>query len=276
MMAKRVGWISATVLWVTLCAMAAAKVAGQDVGSMFDPMLSETAAEHWLPTKDARQVPGGGYYLAYDGRARTARYVLELLTRTSLRKKVTRAAGFRADEDAPAEARATPASYERSGYDQGHLAPAADWMGSDKQQAATFILSNAAPQMPSINRGVWKALESHVRTVAEESNGAVVITAPLYMPDPGEKSFTIEVIGKDRVWVPSHFGKAMLCQDGVGRWSMSAWIVPNVAVEDPDYHCYSVTMDEFESALGIDLWAALPDGIEKELEKRPKLVPVPE
>lgn len=53
--------------------------------------------------------------------------------------------------------------YTRSGYDKGHLAPAADFAHSRVDMAATFDYVNCLPQRPSLNRGEWKRDETKVR-----------------------------------------------------------------------------------------------------------------
>lgn len=53
--------------------------------------------------------------------------------------------------------------YSRSGYDKGHMAPAADFAHTRKEMAVTFDYINALPQTPSLNRGEWKRDETRVR-----------------------------------------------------------------------------------------------------------------
>lgn len=226
--------------------------------------LAAIAVDDWLPTRDAR--PVGDYWLSYDGRTKSARYVVEYLTARSLAKRVDRAAGFRADLDALSEARASTADYEASGYDQGHLAPADFHKADDDKQSATFVLSNAAPQVPECNRGCWRLLEAHVRTLAEESEAAIVITAPLYLPDK-DGNVVLKTIGVNRVFVPTHFAKAVIRQSaGSDLPEVMAWIVPNSKAVGNDLTKYLVSIDDFEAGAGIDVFAPLPDDIEKSLE----------
>ncbi|HOQ45230.1 MAG TPA: DNA/RNA non-specific endonuclease [Bryobacteraceae bacterium] len=53
---------------------------------------------------------------------------------------------FRADPELPRGRRAEPSDYSKSGYDQGHMAPAADFTRSVEAMKATFVLSNAFPR----------------------------------------------------------------------------------------------------------------------------------
>lgn len=59
------------------------------------------------------------------------------------------------------------ADYVGSGFDRGHLSPAADnaCQGTDVM-AESFYFTNMAPQYPGLNRGQWKFLEDHTRELA--------------------------------------------------------------------------------------------------------------
>lgn len=54
---------------------------------------------------------------------------------------------------------ALPEDYKNSGYDRGHLAPAADMGWSKKTMSESFYMSNMSPQVPDFNRGIWMHLE---------------------------------------------------------------------------------------------------------------------
>lgn len=73
---------------------------------------------------------------------------------------------FRTDYYVPAP-RAKSRDYVRSGYDRGHLCPAADRKSSLRRYRATFIMTNVAPMCPALNRGPWKRAEQMARNIAE-------------------------------------------------------------------------------------------------------------
>ena len=66
---------------------------------------------------------------------------------------------------------ARDADYKASGYDRGHLAPAADMGWSTQAMQESFYYSNMSPQLPAFNRGIWKQLEELVRdwAIAEDT-----------------------------------------------------------------------------------------------------------
>lgn len=59
----------------------------------------------------------------------------------------------------------TPKGYSHSGYDEGHMADAADFSAKGKceLEESTFRFYNALPQTPELNRGIWKVWETTIR-----------------------------------------------------------------------------------------------------------------
>ncbi len=54
---------------------------------------------------------------------------------------------FQEDESIPEKFRAKLLNYVKSGYDRGHMAPAADIRTTQKALDETFLLTNIAPQV---------------------------------------------------------------------------------------------------------------------------------
>jgi len=71
------------------------------------------------------------------------------------------------------------ADYKNSGYDRGHLAPAADMCYSYQTMVESFYLSNISPQTPSFNRGIWEKLEQQVRQWAIDDKAVYVVTGTI-------------------------------------------------------------------------------------------------
>ena len=98
---------------------------------------------------------------------------------------------------------ATDVDYEGSGYDRGHLAPAADMAWSEKTIIESFYYSNISPQKPSFNRGIWKQLEELVRVWAIENDSIYIITGPILESN-------LLSIGPGKVSIPNYFYKVIL------------------------------------------------------------------
>lgn len=207
------------------------------------------------------------FYLSYDGRSKCPNWVLEYLDKNSLIKTVKRDnLRFRIDTRLPIESRATPDDYVGSGFDIGHMAPAADHVTDEDDLKSTFVISNAVPQLPSVNRGIWNRLEDYVRVQAV-NNQVWVMTCPVWKPD--KNVLTIKTIGINNVWVPTHCAKSILIKTPTNFLIMSSWLIPNDnTVEHDSIDNYKLATDELEDYLGFNLWSNLEDDLQNKLERQ--------
>jgi endonuclease G len=152
----------------------------------------------------------------HSGKTRTPIYVAERLNKVILsnaHKK--RTDEFFADARLSRSERAELEDYRGSGYDRGHMAPAAD-MSTDESMAQCFSLANMVPQAPINNRNAWAKLEKDTRKYIKRAIGDVyVITGPVFEP----KSKTI---GANHVWVPKYLYK--LIYDPAANKVWAHWI----------------------------------------------------
>jgi DNA/RNA endonuclease G (NUC1) len=128
-----------------------------------------------------------GYITGHNDRNKTPDWVIEHLTPNLTDGEATREdQDFHADPALPEAASAQPADYEKSDFDQGHQAPAADFKGKQDFLDDTFFLSNAVPQVgPGFNRSIWRSLETHVRKLVGGGRKELyVITGPIPQSSP--------------------------------------------------------------------------------------------
>jgi endonuclease G, mitochondrial len=86
--------------------------------------------------------------------------------------------------------------YIKSGYDRGHMAPAADNQCSGKDaMIESFYFSNMTPQHGQLNRGDWKTLEMRTREIAKSLDSIKVWTGSV-----GEKIKIGTVSVPDKCW----------------------------------------------------------------------------
>jgi endonuclease G len=86
--------------------------------------------------------------------------------------------------------------YIGSGYDRGHMAPAADNQCSGQDaMIESFYFSNMAPQYGQLNRGDWKTLEMRTRELAKSLDSVKVWTGSV-----GEKTKIGRVSVPDKCW----------------------------------------------------------------------------
>lgn len=133
---------------------------------------------------------------------------------------------FKEDERIPILFRSKNSDYFRSGYDRGHMVPAADSKISQIAMDETFLLSNIAPQIgEGFNRDYWAHLEDYVRRLTNKFENLYVFTIPLYLPrlqEDGKWRVNYEVIGNPpAISVPTHFAKVIYAQGKPGDRSIS-------------------------------------------------------
>jgi len=198
-----------------------------------------------------------GYTLSYNEKHEQANWVAYELTSSETTKIAERTNDFRPD-DAIKTGSATNEDYEGSGYDRGHLAPAADMGWSTKSMEESFFYSNMSPQVPRFNRGVWKKLEEQVRQWAKDNQSIYVATGPILTDN-------LPTIGPDKVSVPRYYYKVILDYTepelkGIG------FILPNASSTLPLQY-FAVTIDSVEHLTGINFFPALPYKQEQAIEK---------
>ncbi|MBE9569904.1 MAG: DNA/RNA non-specific endonuclease [Proteobacteria bacterium] len=105
-----------------------------------------------------------GYALSHDADRKVPDWVAYHLTKDRVGGDVPRSNDFRADPDLEPFKRSELMDYRGSGFDRGHMAPAAIMMWNAQAMSESFLLSNMAPQIgPGFNRGIWRTLESKLR-----------------------------------------------------------------------------------------------------------------
>lgn len=148
-------------------------------------------------------------------------------------------------------------NYKNSGFDRGHLCPAADRSFSYKAFEETFLTSNISPQDRAFNAGIWNRLEHKIRFWVKGRGALLVVTGGILEPD-------LRTVGPERVSVPDFFYKIVL--DHVGdNYKMIAFIIPHEPSDKPLLD-YVVSVDEIEERTGIDFFGILPDPLEDRLE----------
>ena len=154
---------------------------------------------------------------------------------------------------------AESSDYRNSGYDRGHMAPAADMKWSKVAMDESFLMTNICPQVKSLNSGIWHRLEQRVREWAARDSSIIVVCGPIFTPGK-----PVEQIGEIGVAVPHRFFKALYAP---GRNIGIAFIFDNDKVKG-ELRKYAVTIDSVERETGLDLFYNLPDDIENEVENQ--------
>jgi endonuclease G len=165
-------------------------------------------AVYGFPTyskQDVTLICREGYLTAHNNKAKIPLYSAYLMTPEHATGCSSRDSSFEVDRSLPPSVRSGNKDYAKSGYDIGHMVSAEDLKYTPVAQAVAALLSNAAPQLPEFNRGVWKKLEDTSRGWALSRNHSLqVYVAPIVNT---KQDVTI---GKGRVFVPRGFVKILI------------------------------------------------------------------
>lgn len=163
---------------------------------------------------------------------------------------------FAEDTEVP-EPRATDWDYYNSGYDRGHMCPAADNKWSKKAMEESFLFTNMCPQNGNLNRGDWNEMEMACRKWAKKYGDLYIVCGPILYKGKHK------TIGKNKVVVPEAFFKVVL-RTGDNPQAIG-FIYKNTSGNRPK-DSYVNTVDEVERITGIDFFPSLPDDVEKKVE----------
>ena len=163
---------------------------------------------------------------------------------------------FAEDTEVP-EPRATDWDYYNSGYDRGHMCPAADNKWSKRAMEESFLFTNMCPQNGNLNRGDWNEMEMACRKWAKKYGDLYIVCGPILYKGKHK------TIGKNKVVVPEAFFKVVL-RTGDDPQAIG-FIYKNTSGNRPK-DSYVNTVDEVERITGIDFFPSLPDDVEKKVE----------
>ena len=203
------------------------------------------------------------YRLQYNEEAEQASWVAHVLEGKQLKaKKNKRSDSFRMDPLVSTKS-AAKSDYKRSGYDRGHLAPAADFSFDKKAMKESFFMSNMSPQKPGFNRGVWKKLEEKTRKWALEHERLYVVSGPVLNPNS-----IVDQIGKSEVWVPEAYYK-IIVDIQPPEYKSIAFLMKNEKSDRP-LESFVVSIQTIEKETGIDFFPPLGSGHPLEIQSNPQ------
>lgn len=199
-----------------------------------------------------------GYAFVYNETHEQAKWVAYCLTKKETQGSLERSDHF-VEDPMVKTGTAANADYSKSGFDRGHLAPAADMKWSELAMDESFYYSNMSPQLPAFNRGIWKKLEEQVRDWAISLDSVLIVTGPIL----GE---SLPSIGANKVSVPKFYYKAIL--DFKGEHSKAiAFVLPNQGSKAP-LMSFAITIDALEKLTGMNFFYQLEDHLEQSVEAK--------
>lgn len=220
--------------------------------------LLDSLTTHTVPS-DAEVVKHTAYISAYSSTYKQPYWVSHIITKDILFGTNYKDNGF-IPEKLSKTTTADSSDFMNSGYDRGHMAPAADFRWNKDAVAESYYYSNIAPQLPEFNRGTWAKLEMFVRSLAIQANELYVITGPILNYKLGKLQQ-----GSYTVATPKYFYK-ILYDLYPPNYKAIAFLMPNKNIPF-EIDKYVVPIDSIESLTGIDFLPSLDDTLENQLEQ---------
>lgn len=200
-----------------------------------------------------------GYTVSYNHHTLCPNWVAYELTKQETDGTLPRDDNFCQDPDISGN-QADLSDYRGSGWDRGHLAPAADMKWSKQAMDECFYLSNMCPQNHTFNAGAWEKTEKMGRRLAKNLGNVYIVTGPIF--DKHEHG----TIGDNQVQVPDSFFKAFLVQKN-NAYHAIAFIMKN-SEEKQNLKQSAVTVDSLETVIKRDLFCNLPEETQNQAESR--------
>lgn len=211
-----------------------------------------------IPQTDSTEkiIQHTAFSLVYAEQHEQAKWVAYELTKEHTQKAYERSNHFYQDtliESGSADDK----DYLSSGYDRGHLAPAADFSWSETTMNESFLYSNMSPQVPAFNRGVWKRLEERVRNWARLYQKIYVVTGPVFTPN-------MPSIGPNKVSVPTSYYKVILDMNPKAPKAIGFLLLNESS--QLELSSFALSVDSIEQVTGINFFWLLNDELEEKLE----------
>jgi endonuclease G len=206
------------------------------------------------------------FALSYNNSRATANWVSWRITKSDL-GEFDREDDFRPDASLPKGwTRVTPSDYTGSGFDRGHLCPAADRSGSAEAISTTFLMTNMIPQTPDLNRGVWARFEGYLRTLVTRGSDVYIIAGAYGDKGKLKKKVTVPTSNwKIAVVLPA--GSAISAIDEDTR--VIVVDMPNVSgIKNADWQTYRTTVRDIEQKTGYDFLSNLSQNLQNALENK--------
>jgi endonuclease G, mitochondrial len=213
------------------------------------------------------------YAMLYDRTTNTAAWVSWQLNRGWI--GTLNRPPFTPDSELPAQwYEVTPHEYTDSGFDRGHLVPAADRNHTQEDEAAVFKMTNIVPQAPDNNRGPWEGLEHYCRVLAKFGNELYIIAGPVGRGGVGSLG-SATAIARGKVTVPAALWKIVVVKDRPGqgikgineRTRVIAVLMPNKqGIKEENWKQFRTTVRAIEQQTGFDFLSNLSPKLQDALE----------
>ncbi len=256
---KRIARVDARAIVMMLAMFVVAMTTHLPAFSRDIPERCKEFLEYGLPDTHGALLCRTGFALAHDETKKAPLWVAQRMTPERLVNRVSRRDRFVPDPELPKGKRAELDDCRNSGYDRGHMAPAADMRWSAQAMEESFYLSNMAPQVgPGMNRGIWSDIESTIRKWVASRGELFIYTGPIY------DTVTPSRIGPNQVAVPTHFYKVVF--DPV-RVDTIAFVVPNAPQPNRRIEEFITSVRDIETRTGLNFLSNINPAVQRLIEE---------
>jgi endonuclease G len=168
----------------------------------------------------------------------------------------------------------SPGDYRNTPYDRGHMVPnraIVTRFGPDVQKK-TFLMTNIAPQRPSLNRGPWRELEQRISDLWTRKYGELWVIVGALASSSGASR---ESLPGTSVNVPEKYYMIIAGQTAEGVRALAVLLDQNAGRWDFPVHGI-VTVDELEKLSGLEFFPDMPKFLKTplKLDRPTRLWPV--
>lgn len=162
--------------------------------------------------------------------------------------------------------------YKGSGYDRGHMCPAADNRWDAKAMTECFYMSNMCPQLHELNSGSWETLESSCRRWAQREGCIYIVSGPVYdwelkarREEPASRK-RLAIGRQHKVTVPTGFFKCVLSLREGEEKAIAFYYTNDDKRQEMRQVCMPV--DSIEAMTGFDFFHDVDKKVEKRVEAK--------
>ena len=218
------------------------------------------------------------FCVSYNRDKGIANWVAWQLNKTWCTGSATRKDNFIPDATLPSTwYHVTTSDYTGSGFSRGHMCPSADRINTQANNDALFVMTNMVPQNQNNNGGIWDALETYCRTLANAGNTLYIYSGGYGSGGTGT-SGTKTTIASGKVTVPAKLWKViMVVPSGSGTdlsrvtsSTRTIAVIMNNAdpVSGDTWGAHRVSVDAVESLTGFDFFSNVSTSIQAVIEAK--------
>jgi endonuclease G len=199
----------------------------------------------YLPSYSGELIFHDHFTLSFLSKYKQSEWAAWEVTKTDLRIPNQKRKTFFNEDPKLTSANLGVFDYRGSGYQRGHLVPAADVAFDTNAIAQSHYMTNMSPQNRAFNNGIWRELEQLTREWAWKYDKINVVTGPIFI-EP------IQYM-KSGVAIPNSFYRVLLAQ--IDKKPQAIGFVIANDVSERHLHEYATTINEVEFITGIDFFS---------------------